>query len=342
MPDLIRNLAAKMQSITVGQTTFPLTLSSGPNCYICDPTVAYIDYAVEETRNFTTQPILQKTLLGLINACKPLLHATGLDHQVQPNNWLFSTNPVPTLTADDAAQLRDTLTNAHPDRAIVLRSLNMLADKTTMDALQGAGFKLIPLRQIYIFDPAVSKKPTIDIKRDDKLYAATDYQIAPASDFSADDYSRAAELYDMLYLNKYTALNPQYTASFLAQAHQIGLLKITGLRGPDGTLDGIIGLFQNGDTLTVPILGYDTTKPQKLGLYRMLNVIGHTHAVTYHKFYNMSAGAAAFKRNRGAKPVIEYSAVYVAHLRLRARTATRITKALLDWIGVPLLKRFQL
>ena len=164
----------------------------------------------------------------------------------------------------------------------------------------------------------------------------------PAASFSPADYKRAADLYNMLYLEKYTALNPQYTASYLAQAHQIDMLKITGLRGSDGTLDGVIGLFENGETLTVPIMGYDTTKPQKLGLYRMLNVIGHDHAVTKGLFYNMSAGAAAFKRNRGAKPVIEYSAVYVEHLNLRARAATGIVKALLDWIGTPLLKRFEL
>ncbi len=338
--DLIKNLNVAMHSHTSGDTTFPLSISDGPNCYICSPTVAYIDYALEETRHFVTTPALQKTLCALIRACRPLIRATGLDRQVQPNNWLFSTNPVPKITSQNATELRDGLTHKHPDRAIVLRSLNRLADSDTMDALKAAGFVLLPARQIYLFDPKT--KPTQDAKRDRKLLAKTPYQIVPAHSFSASDFTRAADLYNMLYLDKYTALNPQYTASFLAQAHQIGLLQIMGLRGDNDQLDGVLGLFENGRTLTMPLMGYDTEKPQELGLYRMLNTIGHDHAFANGLFYNMSAGAAGFKRNRGAAPHIEYAAVYVRHLGLRARIATRLSKTLLDLIGIPVIRRFEL
>lgn len=340
--DLIPNLTAEVRAYDAAGMSFPLTLSDGPNCYICSPTTAYIDYAIEETRNFARNPVLQRTLLSLIRGCAPLLRATGLDHQVQINNWLFSTNPVPTLTTQNATRIRDDLTAAYPDRAIVLRSLNTLADAGTIAAVRAAGFILLPARQIYIYDPATIAKPSGHVQRDRKLAAKTDYQITPADDFTPADFARAETLYNMLYLTKYTPLNPQYTACYLAEAHQRGLLRITGLRGPDGQLDGVLGLFENGKTLTHPIIGYDTGKPQKLGLYRILSSIAQDHATRYGKFFNMSAGAATFKRNRDAVPVIEYSAVYVAHLGWRARTATRIAKVLLDRIGIPLLKRFEL
>lgn len=340
--DLIKNLDADMRDLQINATHFPTTLSDGPNCYLCDPTAAYIDYAIEETRHFVARPGLQKPLLGLISACKPLFRLARLDHQVQPNNWLFSTNPVPEITQADAAQLRDTLTAAHPSRAIVIRSLNQIADAASIAALQRAGFTLLASRQIYIFDPNGTDKHSSDTKRDQKLLANTNYDIVQAATFSAGDFTRAAALYNMLYLDKYTSLNPQYTASYLAQAHQIGLLNIIGLRGADDRLDGVVGLFTNGNTMTIPMLGYDTSKPQKLGLYRMLNAIGQSHAQQAGMLHNMSAGAADFKRNRGAQPTIEYSAVYLRHLKLRQRVATGIIKALLNGIGVPLLKRFGL
>lgn len=340
--DLIQNLQAQVQDIQINNTHFPTSISNGPNCYICDPTAAYIDYAIEETRHFTTKPGLQKALLGLIGACKPLMRLAKLDHQVQPNNWLFSTNPVPVITDADAIKLRDALRRDHPDRAIVIRSLNHMADAASIAALKAAGFQLLASRQIYVFDPATDKTQRPDTKRDRKLLAETRYEVTHAATFSAGDFTRAAELYNMLYLDKYTSLNPQYTAGYLAQAHQIGLLDIIGLRGADDQLDGVIGLFSNGNTLTVPVLGYDTGKPQELGLYRMLNSIGQDRAVENGKFYNMSAGAAGFKRNRGAVPTIEYSAVYVRHLRLRQRLATGLIKTLLNTIGVPLLKKFGL
>lgn len=340
--DLIRNLDATVETYALNGTSFPLSHSTGRNCYICSPTVAYIDYALEEMRNFADRPMLRKTLLALIRACRPLIRATGLDRQVQPNNWLFSTNPVPALTEDDARQMRDDLTAAHPGRAIVLRSVNTRADADTIRALKAAGFQMLPARQIYIFDGETKQKPSADMKRDRKLLAETDYEIVPAHNFSASDFTRAAMLYSLLYLDKYTNLNPQYTPGYLAQAHQIGLLKIIGLRGPDEQLDGVIGLFENGKTLTVPIIGYDTGRPQELGLYRLLNALGQAHAIEHGKFYNMSAGAAAFKRHRRAEPAIEYTAVYVRHLGWHRRIATTVVKLLLDWIGIPLLKRFEL
>jgi hypothetical protein len=340
--NLISNLDIKLQSYQCGDATLPLSISDPPNCYICSPSIAYLDYAIEETRHFLSNATLKTALTALIKACRPLMRATRLDRQVQPNNWLFSTNPVPAITAPMAQHLRDDLKSQFPDRAIVIRSLNTVADQASMAALKSAGFTLLPARQIYIFDATAQNSPSNDMKRDRKLLETTPYTLADAHTFSANDFTRAAELYHMLYVGKYTGLNPQYTPSYLAQAHQIGLLRMTGLRGPDDTLDGVVGLFENGQTLTVPIIGYDTSKPQKAGLYRMLNAIAQNHAITHNKFYNMSAGAAGFKSNRQAIPVIEYSAVYVGHLGLRARAATRIVKAVLDWIGIPLLKRFEL
>jgi hypothetical protein len=89
--DLIRNLVVKMEQITIGELSFPLSINNSDqlkNCYICSPSTAYIDYAVEETRNFNQHRFIQKLITGIVHICAPLVRASSLDHQVQLNNWL--------------------------------------------------------------------------------------------------------------------------------------------------------------------------------------------------------------------------------------------------------------
>ncbi len=340
--NLIRNLDAQMSLLDAGGISFPVSVSNPPNCYLCCPSTAYIDYALEETRHFTKRATLQTLLIGLIQACRPLVRATGLDHQVQLNNWLFSTNPVPIIDENCAQDIVAKLVQAHPKRAIVIRSLNDLADQDSIASLKSAGFQMLPARQVYLFDPTDNVKPSRDMKADAALLAQSDYVMVDAHEFSADDWTRTAMLYDMLYIGRYSGLNPQYTPRFFAQAHQVGLLKIIGLRGPDERLDGVIGLFANGQTMTAPILGHDTSIDQSVGLYRMLTAIAQSHATTEGLLYNRSAGAAAFKRHRNAQPAIEYNAVYVNHLNPGKRFATWLVKSILARVGVPIMKRFEL
>lgn len=338
--EMISNLHTRVEPFHAGGIDFPLTVNDGaPTCYICCPSVGYIDYAIEETRNFSAHPALRATVSALIRAARPLLRASGLDRQVQVNNWLLSTNPVPALTRATAADIRDRLTARFPGHAIVLRSLNPMADAVTMQALRDEGFRLIPARQIYIL---AETRLTSDMRRDRALLAKTALQRVGNDGFSDVDYSRCADLYAQLYLRKYTPLNPAYTAAGIAGLHRAGLMQLAGLRDASGQLVAVTGLFENGRTLTQPIVGYDTARPQREGLYRMMMQIARDHAAARGLFFNVSAGAAAFKRHRGGVPVIEYTAVHLRHLPLRQRIAARGIEALLARIGVPLLERFEL
>ncbi|MEO1285232.1 MAG: GNAT family N-acetyltransferase [Pseudomonadota bacterium] len=343
---LIENLITQVEYAEIDGRAFPLTVNevrAPGNCYICNPVTGYVDYALDETRNFAASPVLQRMVNGVIRAAAPLVRATGLDHVVHVNNWLFSTNPVPDLDGQVAAEIRDQLVAHYPNLAIVLRSLNTIADPVSIAACRAAGCRLLPSRQIYIFDPrAQPATMTKAMKQDRAKLRNTPYHLAENHTFSEPDYTRCAELYDLLYLQKYTHLNPQYSAEYIAQMHHRGLIELMGLRDDQGRLVAVTGLFENGNTLTQPIVGYDTTLPRGDGLYRMVMAMGQDRAIKRNLFFNMSAGAADFKRRRGALPAIEYSAVYTGHLSLRRRLATRWVEMLLRHIGVPLLQRFEL
>ena len=344
--DLIANLTTGVETFEVAGRAFPLTLNDAdeaPNCYICSPSSAYIDYAIDETRNFAAHPLLRATLKALIGACAPLVRAGGLDRQAQVNNWLYSTNPVPLLDRPTIAALRSKLVARFPDRAIVIRSLNEIADPATIAALKAEGFRMLAARQIYIFaDRSAAPAMTRDMKRDRKQLRITRLERVGDSDFAEADYARAETLYNMLYLDKYTPLNPHYTPRYIAEMHRRGIISLAGLRRPGCELVAVTGQFENGGTLTQPIVGYDTGLPLGEGLYRMAMAMAQDHATARGLFFNMSAGAADFKRRRGALPAIEYNAVYAAHLPLRRRVAIRIMEAVLALVGIPLLKRFEL
>lgn len=344
MADLIANLTTRLSLVRTGGRPIPITANDGlPTCYICAPTVAYADYALEELRNFAAHRMLRPLLAGIVSFCRPLIRAAGLDRQFQPNNWLLSTNIWCGWSEADIASLTDRLVAQDTSRAILWRSLNDVSDRSTLHALQEMGYRLLPARQVYLYDcrqalPQIRR----DMKNDLRLLARTDLVLGGPDTLKPEDFPVIADLYDQLYRRKYTPLNPAYTARFMQAMHDAELIEFHVLRTPEETICGVIGFFADGDVLTAPVVGYDLSMPQDVGLYRRLVVFGMLEARRRRLLYNMSAGAALFKRTRGALPAIEYTAVYARHLTLRNRLCIRLMEMLLRRIGVPLMKRFQL
>ena len=278
---MISNLRTVCGLREVGPLLLPVTINSNPEptCYLCCPSVAYIDYARDELRHFSDFRLLSGALDALLRLGYPLIRLARLDRQVQLNNWLLATNPIPDVTSDALRAVTEQVVRDKPGHVVVWRSLNDYGDRDAIEMFRQAGYRMYPARQIYLFD-CREREPKIhrDERRDMAILESGEFKLVMPADFRGEDFARAQVLYQHLYLEKYTWLNPQYTPLFMQTMLAKGILDFRGLRADDGQLAGVIAFFDQDRTMTAPIVGYDATLPQEKGLYRMLMALASQRA----------------------------------------------------------------
>ncbi|WP_099521199.1 GNAT family N-acetyltransferase [Paenibacillus sp. BIHB 4019] len=340
----IRNVRTELRLLQAGQAWLPLTVNEQEydNSYVCSPYGTYVKYAEEELY-LLENPLLRFLCGSLLKAIAPLLRWAQIDRNVHVNNWLLSTNLYTEISSYELEGATQTLTASYPKHAIIYRSLNRRTNEKLLAQLLQQGYVLVPSRQVYFFngaDPLYLKKK--NTKWDRKLLAQSGYRIVPHAELGEPDYERIAELYDLLYVGKYSALNPQFTAEYIRHCHQKGLLEMTGLRDEKGVLQGVMGCFIHGEVISVPLVGYNTALPQHNGLYRILMHLAMQAAADRGQLLHLSSGAANFKRIRGAEAEMEYSAVYIRHLSAGRRAVWSGLSKLLLAAGVPLMRKYKL
>lgn len=349
-PGEIRNVATAMHVLETGAHAFPVSVNEGgerpDNSYVVSPLTAYTGYADYELAQLG-RPWLAWPLRALAHAVGGWLESARIDRLVQVNNWLLSTNVYPpNWRGADLGDMTRLLTEAFPDHAIGFRSLNGHSNAELLARLLELGYVAIPSRQVYLFDGRAGERAGFLRHHNTRLDAAllrnTGYRVVPGEELAAADDARLEHLYNLLYLDKYCPLNPQFSAGWLRAGQRDGWLELRALRSPEGRIDGILGWFGNGSILTAPVVGYDTALPQKLGLYRLITRLCLQEAVHRRCLLNFSSGAAHFKRLRGGQPEIEYSLVYVRHLPAARRRVWHVLGKLLHAVGVPVMRKFKL
>jgi hypothetical protein len=340
----VSNIDARVETVDAGGLTLPVTINDATpgNAWVCSPLTTYSRYALEETRRVAPS-VLAAPLAGVIGMADRWLRRAELDSAVSVNNWLLSTNLYPATDGIDFAALTASCEARWPRHAFWFRSLNFAQHADWLQALMATGFDLIPTRQVYLFrDMKQSAAKHQNLRRDLHLLRTTPLTPVGQDAFTDADLVRSEALYGQLYLDKYSRLNPSYTAAFLKAWHQAGLLEFAGFRDDTGELRAVVGMFGQGSLLSAPIVGYDTSWPPSAGLYRLL--MAHVLKTTLERdaVLNLSAGAAHFKRLRGGEPAIEYSAVFSRHLPMATRRTLRGLQMLTTKLGVPIMRRFRL
>jgi hypothetical protein len=346
----IANVSTRLQLLQCGEQLFPLSINDGDeatdNSYVVSPLTTYSGYASYELAQIH-RPWLSWPLQQLLRGISHWLQQAALDRLVQVNNWLLSTNLYPAdWQSTESAELTRFLCSHFPEHAIGFRSLNRFSNAHLLEQLQACGYVAIPSRQVYLFDGRSGTQSAFLQRHNTRLDAGllrnAGYRCLPGAQLQPADYPRLAQLYRQLYLEKYSPLNPQFSANWLYHGQRDGWLQLCALQNSDGRLDGVVGWFTNEHILTAPIVGYDTALPKKLGLYRQLTRLCLQRAADECKLLNFSSGAADFKRRRGGVAEIEYSMLYVRHLPPARQRAWHMLGRLLHGIGVPLLRRLKL
>ncbi len=343
----IENVTTTYMALLIDERiVLPLSLNRREyaNSYVCSPYTHYITYAKEELT--LVQPAWLRRLFATIFTLLGLLgKACRMNHVVCVNNWLLSTNLYPPLSTQQVADMLTFLKERFPHHTIVFRSLNNHTTSMIMADLKRLGCTLLGSRQVYLLRPAdphaLTSKARWLLKRDFVLLAHYSYTKSTNEELTEDDIARIVELYNVLYLDKYSRSNPMFNEHFIKLALHEKILQLVALK-KDGRIDAVLGYFYRNGVMTTPLFGYDTALPQELGLYRMLSVVLFNIAKERGLLLHESSGAAQFKRNRGAYSGIEYSAIYAQHLPLYRRFYWKLLAFLLDSIGIPYMQQHKL
>ncbi|MGC1527715.1 MAG: hypothetical protein WA783_16850 [Phormidesmis sp.] len=350
----INNVETQMLLLSVDDVVLPVTVNSQAyeNSYVCSFYSHYITYAKDELTTLQF-PLLEKLLALLITGAGCVLKGTKINRAVIVNNWMLSTNLYPALLTPQLAAITEHLQAVFPSHAIAFRSINTVTEAAISQSLQTLGYQMVGSRQVYLFDP---QKPGLDemrsrrkkryLHQDHRLFATEDYEVIDARELQPHDLPRLVELYNALYLHKYSFNNPQFNQNCLSLMIRHGslhppFLTLKALRKA-GKIDAVVGFYTLNGVMTTPLLGYDTRLPKNTGLYRMLTTYLIEAGEQQNLLINQSSGAASFKWRRGFTGHIEYTAVFHRHLSFYRRLGWWLLAGLVDWVAIPLIKKYNL
>ena len=338
---LVANAASRMLLLRSGACDLPVTIDDGAlgHSYVASPHSAYVLYARDEIAllglghmRLAADAVL-RTLSGLLRSIR-LNRAAHLD------NWLLSTNLHGAWDGAGLAAMRALLSARFPDHFLIIRSLDPWTCPALLDAVRDDGWTLLPARQVWVTDDLAAQwLPRGQTRADAKALRRSGLQTGAARNLSDHDCARIADLYHQLYVGRYSAINPIFTPEFVRVAATIGLLTFLVARDADGEIMAFSALRSAGGVGTVPLMGYDMTRPQSEGLYHSASYMAAETALHAGLRFHGSSGAGEFKRSRGARGVIEYMAVDGRHLSAVRRAGLAVLAAGLNAFMKPMLER---
>ena len=336
----IQNVSCRMLWLQTEQGLIPATLNEKPDqsSYVSSPYTAYVLYGQNEFEHLNpAKALLLRPLFAILSLW---LKLAAIDRNLTINNWLFSTNIHPNWT-DDSLDSFTSLSTSHPNHALMIRSLNSVQNADLIDQLHQRGWWMLPARQVYLFtaEQALARKKRNNNQNDRRLLRKTHLIHVLPKEHTLRDFPQMHQVFKKLFIDKHSQYNPQYSADYFWQLHQAGLVEFHSLRDPQsGNIVGTMGLFSQHQTVTLPIIGYDTDLPKEWGIYRLLIAKLMGLVEQREQLLNLSSGAGEFKRQRGGEPVIEYSAVYLNHLPYFRR---QLLKSFIRLMQITLPKAFR-
>jgi len=240
-------------------------------------------------------------------------------------------------------ELEQKATEAYPEHTLLFRSVNPTQNPKLFQNLLDNGWIGVVTRQVYLFRDEEKWMRKRDSKKDRKLRDSKRFSFVKVEDVEHCDFERIEELYGQVYLKKHSEHNIYYTAEFFRKMVENNLYRLHLLQDNENKkYVGVVALTNDLKVTTIPLLGYDTSYPQKDALYRRLMDFGISYAFEHGLLLNISSGASTFKLTRGAEAELEYMFVKVDHLPFYRRVVWRGLAYLSEKFYAPMLVRLKL
>jgi hypothetical protein len=332
----VANINARVTRARIGEHDVPVTILTGApahSAYVGSPRAAWISYPYAEALDLFTgwrQACAAVALGALAAPIVAAMTAGGIDRAAVVSNHLVSTNLHPAWPPDEIAAATLRLAAMFPHRPLLMRNICPAVDPRLAAGLLQAGWRLVPARRIYVADPRESALWKHNhLKRDVRLLARSDLELLRPEAITAADLPGLQAVFRQLFIAKHSTLNPDYTDAFFAFCRERRFLDLYALR-QCGRPVGVLGVYERGGWATTPLIGYDTTLPQEMGIYRRLMALLFREAHQRGCRLHLSSGAGGFKSARGGVAHVEYTAVHARHLMPPRRVAIAAFAALME------------
>lgn len=335
------NAAFSMHVLQLEDRAFALVEPTGGNCWLTSLAATYGRAARDEASR-EVGGMQARLYHGLSHMAEALLRLGKADNIVYANHLLFSTSLYGDWTGKDLDKALSSLRAAFPDRAIVWRSLSLEDHAELVQRMERLGGRRLLSRIVWLVKDAEKDwSRRRDVRDDRRLMQTHGLTLENARSILDGELTQVVALYNDLYRDKYSITNPAYSGEMLRAAIDSGVLSMGLVRNPAGGIEAFTTDQVYQGTLINPLLGYDRNLPQSRGLYRIAMLASGEKALAGKLAMNFSAGAAAFKRNRGARPALEFCMVFDDHLPRWRRLAYQALSSALEAMR-PMLERIAL
>jgi len=345
--NLADNLDCESGLIEIGDKLVPYTknkMTKETLCYTISTFTHYYHYLREEMDivGLRFAKLILMPPLWLIGF---FLRFAKVDQAFTINNFGLSTNLFPKdLSAIGWDNVVSTVEKSNPNHAILVRSVNRGLNSKDYDALIDCGFKPMFARNVLLFPhkpiEQFPRRKRRQILRDEKLEHKLGFRWLSGVTLDEEMSARVADLYDQLYLGKYSKNNPRFTPLFHYECSKRKILNYQLLLDEEQII-GVLGMKVVDDVATTPILGYDHHHPHANLLYRIITAkITRTSSDNdFHR--HASSGANKFKQLRGGVTNEEFTMVKTSHLSWWRRLNWGLIRFMAQKIGRPLTHKFE-
>lgn len=315
------NVNTKIYLVSFGQTFFPITINEKEyeNSYIASNYYALKLYQEVISNQHPLLQFLQKPLIFLGSQ---VLKGLKINKTIFLNNWLMTNSVSAQINISDLSQILDFLKIKFSKHIIIFRHIDTITKKDLFQTLTKSDFHLLKTRDIFFYNPLnklpQNKAVRRQIRQDLNVIDKYNFSIVTHDEINESDYERILELYQMLYINKYSKYSPHYTKKYLEITHKNNMVNYTLLK-KDGIIEGFFSYFIYNKVMMSCIFGYDTTKSYSHEVYQLLTRLVIEKAEKLGVIVNDGSGGDAAKTLRGMISSSEYMGLYTAHLPLPRR-----------------------